>query len=96
MTCPKCGAPMNCHAEKLDLTAMVNEPRAVDADWTASSKTFMPAPTAEILRCEGPPESYKKRHDCRKGRILDQKSIESMLNSRLAGYLAQYGHRTFG
>lgn len=30
--CPDCGVEMNHHAEKLDFTAMLDEPEAVDPD----------------------------------------------------------------
>ena len=30
MKCPKCGAEMNHHAEKIDYTAALNEPDAMD------------------------------------------------------------------
>ena len=32
MVCPDCGVEMNRHAEKLDYTAMLNEPESVDPD----------------------------------------------------------------
>ncbi len=33
MKCPACGAEMNHHAEKIDYTAALDEPDAVDADF---------------------------------------------------------------
>jgi predicted RNA-binding Zn-ribbon protein involved in translation (DUF1610 family) len=30
--CPKCGAAMNCHAEKIDYTAAPEDPGAVDPE----------------------------------------------------------------
>jgi predicted nucleic-acid-binding Zn-ribbon protein len=33
MLCPKCGAEMNHHADKLDFTTALSEPEAVDPDF---------------------------------------------------------------
>jgi predicted RNA-binding Zn-ribbon protein involved in translation (DUF1610 family) len=32
LVCPDCGVEMNCHAEKLDLTAVLDESDAVDPE----------------------------------------------------------------
>ena len=33
MLCPKCGAEMNHHADKLDFTTALSEPEAVDPEF---------------------------------------------------------------
>lgn len=55
MKCPKCGAEMNCHAEKLDYTAALSEPGFMDPQMGAVVQEVHACPacgTAALRRAQ--------------------------------------------